>query len=131
MTATATITTAVRSEIVEAGETNQSISHIGLWGTIDPSTGAVSNFLTSFAVTNSPSPTVLGQALVFAANSLVMVLSIAGFSDYGDEQALRGVFLISRGMTYHTGAPGDNGTANRITGLAASSVPPGSITFTR
>ena len=122
--ATATINANVESEVVESGEVGDDVTHIALWDS-----AARTNFIIAFALTNNPDDLVLGETLRFNSGDLVFTFTSSELSDFGEVEALRGIFRVTRYITYHTGAPGSNGAANRITGLAATELPATALTF--
>ena len=106
--ATSTLNTAVSSQAAPSGAVGSIISHAAVWDD-----DSQTNFITAFVLTSTQSALTLGQTLKIAANSWVFTFTSSQLSDFGEVEALYGIFRADRYITWHTGAPGNAGTANR------------------
>ena len=123
--ATATTNANVESVVVTAAEVGDDVTHISVWDGDDPTSD---EFIIAFSLTNNPSPLVLGETLRFNSGDLVFTFTSTELTDFGEVEALRGIFRAARYIRYHTGAPGTNGTVND-TGIDSTEIPTTALTF--
>ena len=118
--ATATYGASLTSAEATAGDAGSQASHCVVW-----KESARTNAIASFDLNAVLAGIVEGQAIEFANNQLVFTLTLGSGSndpltEYGLAQALRGIFRENRYLSWHTGSPGNNYTANRIAGIPAT-----------
>ena len=126
---TATYGAALESAGAAAGDVGDTASHVAVWDDVGRT-----NFIASFALDATLAALAEGQSIQFASNALVLTLTKGASSSddiaaFGLVEALRGVFRANRYLSWHTGAPGTNGTANRITGIANTLLTVSNLTF--
>ena len=127
--ATATYGAAITSAGAASGDVGDAASHVAVWDD-----ASRTNLVGSFALDSTLAGLAEGQTIQFAADGLVFTLtegsgSADDISAFGLVEALRGMFRANRYLSWHTGAPGANGTSNRITGIAGTLVTVSNMTY--
>ena len=127
MPATAKNTAAVQSAGAPTGAIGEDASWINLWSAL---TGG--NNLGRQAFSTNPDALELGDRYELAASALVLTQPEgSGETNHLSERKLRGAVAGGVWVSWHTGNPGANGTANPVTGIARTPVVAGNFTFAR
>ena len=127
MPATASLTTAVQSAAAPLGAVGEDATWINVWSAL---TGG--NNLGRQAISTDPDALALGDRYEFAAGALVFTQPEGtGETNHMSERKVRGVVLGDVWISWHTGDPGTNGTANSVTGIPRTPVAATNFTFAR
>ena len=127
--ATATYGAALQSAGAAVGDVGDEASWVAIWNDANRT-----EFIIAFALDNTLAALAEGQPIQFGANDLVLTFTKQGtsadrISPYGLVETLRGAFRQNRYLSWHTGDPGVNGTANRIAGIANTLFTVSNITY--
>ena len=129
MPASASNTNVVQSAAALAGAVGDDATHIAAW---DGDTPGTDNLLGSQAISTDPDALALGDRYQFAAGMLVITQPEGpGETNHLSERKARGAVAGGVWVSWHTGAPGANGTANRITEIASTEIAAADFSFTR
>ena len=114
--ATATTTTTIQSVPTPAGAVGDDCSVITLW---DAETNG--ELLQEITISTDPAPLVLNEIYEIAAGAIVLTQPVGvGETEEMAKRGLRGRILGGVWIQYHTGAAGNDGTANVISELGRS-----------
>ena len=122
--ATATLNTTFSTIGAPQGAVGSIISHCAVWND-----SSRTEFIMAFALTSTQVALTLGQTLNIAANAWVFTFTSSDLSDYGEVEALRGIFRADRYISWHTGSPGGSGSNNRESALTATLLDVSNIDF--
>ena len=120
MTARASNTNVVQSAAAGSGQAGQDATHIAIWNHAT-NTGA-SALLWRGTITTDPDALAQNDRYQFAAGALRLEYTAGtGETAAMEQRAVRGKIRGGIWISYHTGDPGANGTANLI-GIARTAV---------
>ena len=129
MPASASNTAAATSAAAPAGAVGDDCTHIAIW---DGPTPGTDNLLGTQAISTNPAPIALGDRLQFGAGTLVINQPEAtDETNHLSGRKVRGAVAGGVWVTWHTGAPGTSGTANRIIEITPTAIAAADFSFAR